>query len=724
MKKIININLSGRVIPIEDSAYEKLKSYVESLRRYFVNEDGRDEIINDIESRIAELMNEKVRKGAAHVTDADIDEIIASMGRPEDFDAATEPQPGTDPGASGSSSQRQYSYSERKTRGRLYRDTSDKFLGGVCSGIAAYLNTDPAIVRILFAIITLGGFGLGFLIYILLWMILPTRDIESYGGKRLFRNPDDRVIGGVAGGLAAYFNRETWVIRLIFAAPFLFSIFFGVLRGAFWNFDFDVFPNVFFGSVSSTFVLAYVVLWAVLPEARSPYEKMEMRGEKVDVNSIRQNVQEGMGSVKDRANKWKDEVVESAQQFGERAKEFANTRGRTFGNEVNEAVNRSGRGIWHFIGLLFKLFFLFIAGSIAFGLFVALMALLFSGIAWWPINNFLWTSNWQQLYAWGTLIFFLIIPLIALVTWIIRRMMRTRSRSGYLGWTFGLLWTIGWVSATLLATSLAKDFRELEYIDNEIEITQPAGGKLTVAVSQPELEYSGNFGWMNDDGEGWDFSLDTLRLSTIKFRVEKSLDGQFKVIERRQSWGRTEDEALSRASKLQYSVVVRDSLIDLGNGYAIDKDSKFRGQQIEIEIQVPVGKRLRFDKSIREKLNPSDFVTVRKSYRRSRGIGIRIDDENLFPFRTNLDYVMQEDGSMTTDGGKKVSPDYEYRYDDGPAITDSMQKQNRNEPKRRESSPKVDSPAVVSNPESLDDQKDETVSVGSASPIFSLASWF
>ena len=51
MKKIININLSGRVIPIEDSAYEKLQGYIESLRRYFANEEGRDEIINDIESR-------------------------------------------------------------------------------------------------------------------------------------------------------------------------------------------------------------------------------------------------------------------------------------------------------------------------------------------------------------------------------------------------------------------------------------------------------------------------------------------------------------------------------------------------------------------------------------------------------------------------------------------------------------------------------------------------
>src|SRR5438045_9736598 len=87
MKKIININLSGRVIPIEDTAYESLQRYIESLRRYFAAEEGRDEIINDIESRIAELMNDKVKKGATAVTESDVEEIINAMGRIEDFQA-------------------------------------------------------------------------------------------------------------------------------------------------------------------------------------------------------------------------------------------------------------------------------------------------------------------------------------------------------------------------------------------------------------------------------------------------------------------------------------------------------------------------------------------------------------------------------------------------------------------------------------------------------------
>src|SRR5215211_3022813 len=229
MKKIININLSGRVIPIEDSAYESLQRYIESLRRYFAHEEGRDEIINDIESRVAELMDDKVRKGAAAITDADIEEIIGSMGRVEDFEqVGAADSTGIGSGSSATANAR---VEPERARGRMYRDTSDKLLGGVCSGIANYMNVDPAIVRLLFAIITFGGFGMGILIYILLWIILPVRDLDTYVGKRLFRNPDDRVIGGVAGGLAAYFHRyNAWTIRLIFAAPLILNIFFSIIN--------------------------------------------------------------------------------------------------------------------------------------------------------------------------------------------------------------------------------------------------------------------------------------------------------------------------------------------------------------------------------------------------------------------------------------------------------------------------------------------------------------
>ena len=127
---------------------------------------------------------------------------------------------------------------------------------------------------------------------------------------------------------------------------------------------------------------------------------MGMRVETVDVNRIRQNVKEGVDNMKEKMKGWGEEVKESAQNVSSKAKEVSSTRGKAFAAEVNETVRRSSGGIGHAIGVLFKVFFLFIAGTIAFALFVSLIALLFGGVQWWPVNNFLWTSNWRQLYAW------------------------------------------------------------------------------------------------------------------------------------------------------------------------------------------------------------------------------------------------------------------------------------------------------------------------------------
>jgi phage shock protein PspC (stress-responsive transcriptional regulator) len=702
MKKIININMSGRVIPIEDSAYEKLQGYIESLRRYFSREEDRDEIINDIESRIAELMSEKIRKGATCIVDADIDEMAASMGRPEDFEAEDAETKTTASSGYYEGTQPQTAFAEKKRR-RLYRDMNDKFIGGVCSGIAAYLNVDPSIVRILFAIITFGGFGLGFLAYILLWVVLPEKENQNFVGKRLYRNPQDRILGGVAGGLAAYFNRETWVIRLIFVAPFIFSAFLAIFRGPFWHYDFDFVPNIVFGSLSSSFVLAYIILWIVLPEARSTYEKMEMRGEKVDVNTIAQN-------MKDRVKDWGTEVKESSEKFAERAKEFAGTKGKKFASEVGEVGRRAGSGIGHAIGVLFKVFFLFIAGSIAFGLFVGLMALLLGGIAWWPINNFLWTSKWQQLCAWGTLIFFLVVPLVGFITWVIRRVVRVRSRTSYLGWTFGALWMLGWVCAISLVVSIVRDFSYKSADSRAVPVTQPANGRMTVVVSDHALEYTSRFEWMNDDMEGWDLSPDSLKLSWVNFDVQKSPDSLYHVAVRGFGHGRNPEEALRRAEAIQYVIKPADSILDVSSGFSIYKDQKWRGQHIEIMIQVPLGKKIRFDETVRRKLNPSEISHRRR--RRDNGVDMVYYDHGHFWWRSNTDYIMQADGRLldtsqnrTIDGGYHFESEW-----------------NAPPPGPEPPTP-VDTPKTSASVESMEDVTEASFS-NSALPAFSLVRTF
>ena len=154
MKKVININFQGRVIPIEESAYDVLKVYVESLRRFFANEEGRDEIINDIEGRIAELFGESLKKGSTCITEEDVNNVINSMGRPEDFEGE---ESNMQSQLGGKQDNKNNTYSEQEQsnpRGRLYRDSNDKMLGGVCSGMAAYFGVDPTVIRLLFLVLS------------------------------------------------------------------------------------------------------------------------------------------------------------------------------------------------------------------------------------------------------------------------------------------------------------------------------------------------------------------------------------------------------------------------------------------------------------------------------------------------------------------------------------------------------------------------------------------
>ncbi|HVZ56315.1 MAG TPA: PspC domain-containing protein [Chitinophagaceae bacterium] len=650
MKKIININLSGLVIPIEDSAYEQLQGYIESLRRYFAHEEGRDEIINDIESRMAELMGEKIRKGASCITEADIQEMIASMGRPEDFDEQPEEKTGSyraqdsAEGATQAGPGPAYEYTGTRKRNRLFRDSSDKVIGGVCSGLANYLNVDPAIMRLLFAIITFGGFGAGILIYLLLWIILPERDLEQFGGKRLYRNPEERILGGVCSGIAAYFNKDTNVIRLIFAAPLLLNVLLSALSWPFFHGG-AVFPNIVFGSLTGTFILAYIVLWIVLPEARSQYQKMEMRGERVDVNTIRQNVKEGMGQMKDRARDFGEEVKQSAQKLGAQAKEFASTRGASWGKEIGEAGARVGTSIGHVIGVLFKAFFLFVAGTIAFALFVVLMALIFGGVGAWPLKNYVLSGFWQNMFAWGTLLFFLGVPLVAFITWLVRRMMRVRSQNRYLGWMFGGLWTLGWICASLLAASIGNDFRRNEKVASPVDITQPPTGRMVIRVSEPEVRYSGNLWWLNSDESGWDINEDSLRMANVKIRIEKSEDSNYHVELWKYAAGRDGSEATDRARNIRYHLSYADSVLNLGSGLTVSKDDHFRLQRIIVDIRVPAGRRIRFDESV-DLLHPFEVrVYERQRWQRNQW-NVDWDWDNYFDWETNVDYVMGQDGQL------------------------------------------------------------------------------
>ena len=244
----------------------------------------------------------------------------------------------------------------------------------------------------------------------------------------------------------------------------------------------------------------------------------------------------------------------------------------------------------------------------------------------------------------------------------------------------------------------------------------------------PPMEYNGRYGWMNDDWEGWDISNDTLRLSTIGFRFDKSIDSNYHVTIRKYSMGSSDEDAIARAEKIQYSVSSIDSVLDLSNGYAIGKESKFRGQQVEVEILIPVGKRIRFDESVNDKLNPTD-IKIRRRYRRNGGVSIEINDDYWRQFRPGVDYVMGADGILKDLEGR--IPSYnDYRYDEH----DSIRTRKAIELKEREIQELKEKQRLIEQrdttsrtynfePESIDARDDGSVATAT-SPIISLVNWF
>ena len=255
MNKTININISGTVFNVDEDAYDLLYKYLESIKKYFSKIDADGEIVADIESRIAENFLSSISSQNNSISISDVKNVIKVMGTLDDFKEIYEDvDKEEEPNAS----------NEKKAK-RLFRNIHDKVIGGVASGISNYFKIDPLITRIIFITMAFfGGFGL--LAYIICWIGIPAgNDSESIIRKRYYRDSDEKVLGGVAMGVANYFSVDVSLVRILF----LISIFFGG-----------------FG------VLIYFILWFITPEATTVGEKMSMKGYSVTLENIEKYVEE------------------------------------------------------------------------------------------------------------------------------------------------------------------------------------------------------------------------------------------------------------------------------------------------------------------------------------------------------------------------------------------------------------------------------------------------
>ena len=243
MKKTHTINIGHSIFNIDEDAYEILYKYLDSIKTYFNTIDNEGEIIKDFELRIAENFSSKTSDFKKSIDLNDVKNMIKIMGTLDDF---KEIYDGLDT---------ENNNDKSEVNNKLYRDTSNRIIAGVCSGIAEYFKIDPIIVRVVFFI----AVPLNLIIYIILWLGIPSKDFDLNLRKILFRDKENGIIGGVAKGLSNYLKIDANLIRVFF------------------------FGSLFFGGAG---LLFYLLLWAFTKEAKTIGQKMNMSGFNINLSNI------------------------------------------------------------------------------------------------------------------------------------------------------------------------------------------------------------------------------------------------------------------------------------------------------------------------------------------------------------------------------------------------------------------------------------------------------
>ncbi len=497
MKKTLTINISGIIFHIDEDAYDKLSNYLDILKSHFKKTVGKDEIITDIEGRIAELLQEQLKEQKQVVSIEDVDEIIKILGQPSDFLEEEE------------ESQEEFVADDKATK-RLYRDPDNQIIGGVCGGIAAYLNLDALWVRIIFIILLLG-----------------------------------------------------------FISPII-----------------------------------YLVLWAVIPKARTTAEKLEMKGERVNVSNIEKSIQEELHHLKDKINDLTSKTKDSFKK-----------KGRTSSTVAEEIV-----GVFvSFLKIILKI--VIIAAGIVL-LIIGLGALAGFAVSFFGWGGFMYVDNHDlvtfplptflglisnDVEALGLmrvgLLMLIGIPIIMLIYGALRMIFRFEGLR-HIGFAAFNIWIISLIITLFFTFRIARNYKHDITVKKPIEFYQPASDTLLVSANQAQFddvynEYGDNIFL---DGPNIVLTEEGRILSYVKLNIRKSPDDNFHLIKHVYSRGRTVMDAGENTNYTLHRIVQTDSSLLINPYFTIREDEVWRNQQISFELQVPLYKAVKLDRNVRELL--------------------------------------------------------------------------------------------------------------------------
>jgi phage shock protein PspC (stress-responsive transcriptional regulator) len=575
MKKTISINIGGIIFHIEEDGYEKLRGYLSSIQKYFSSFADSKEIVSDIEGRIAErFFNKQKAESKQVISLSDVEELIAAMGTVADFEAIEQAEDIlADPLESASSApfqastpkiEPESSYSSTSSSAnapkaepatahgprKLYRDLRRKLLGGVAAGLAHYFTIDPIWIRLafLFAVVGLpAGSGIfdmnmedefgpisGFmvLVYIAMWIAFPGSSVleEDTKIKKFYRDPDRKVVGGVAAGVASYFGVDLGVVRFLWVLSILL-----------------------FG----TGVVIYIVLWVIAPVANTLTEKMEMQGEPITLSNIESNIKHSL-NLEEKGGE--EHGVTKILLFPFRA--IALVIGA-----LGKLLKGLGPVLRILIGALLiamsviGLLTLIIGGGVALGL---TNSAAFDNL---PIPFLIFQELPSVLILSGILV--AAIPLITFLLLGLTLLSNKKIVGGSVWLTMLGLWIVGIIGSTIGGISYQRNFAKRGEVLQSVFYPSPAG-TLT-------LDYN----YINDE-ENVDVDIRLAGYSGVSdsIKLDKTLYAR----------GRTRQEAEKNATGLVYNIEVKDSVFHFKEGPLLAGRGPYRDQRIDLALNIPYNK--------------------------------------------------------------------------------------------------------------------------------------
>lgn len=537
MKKNISINISGIIFHIEEDGYESLRKYLDSINKYFASFDDSSEILADIEGRVAEIFLSKLNEGKQVITAEDVSALIATMGSVSDFKAAEEQELKSETAHRGTvGSDTAENTSERYRSGeqqRLYRDQKRKILGGVCSGIANYFGIDAVWIRLLFGVLAF-AYGFTIIVYLIMWAAVPgSFDLdEPVAAKKMFRDGERKVIGGVSGGVAAFFGMDIILVRVLFV---VFAALFGI--------GFAV----------------YIVLWIALPEARTITDRMEMQGEPVTLSNIESNIKRNLNIDPNH----EESVITKILLFPFRLiGVILGALGKIL-LPLLEVIRVAIGIVVVLMGLGFVLTAL-IAGGVLIGVF-SLNAFPWSDVSSAdmsiPLNVIL-----NSFSGWMVLAGFLVIMVPAVLITMLGTSIVARKMvfSPTVGWTLFVLFFVSVAMLSIMIPRIVYSFKE----EGEYEVVEnfkPTGSKLYLRVNEVGM----------DDYDG------------ARLDIKASENQEFKLIKTFYAKGTTRQQAIENARMISYGNSINDSLLVFDSNVMFNDNAVFRDQRVTLELQVP-----------------------------------------------------------------------------------------------------------------------------------------